>query len=109
MPIGACSTGYPERVIGADLQRHRGSGRGRRSATAARALLALCRYITRPAITNQHLTLNRAGQVVLTLKTPYREGTTHLVMSSLDRLGCVAVTPTIARLPPGLEKTYAWI
>ncbi len=36
----------------------------------------LCRYITRPAIANERLTLNRAGQVVLTLKTRYRDGTT---------------------------------
>ena len=44
----------------------------------------LCRYITRPAIANERLTLNRAGQVVLTLKTPYRDGTTHIVMSPLE-------------------------
>ena len=41
-------------------------------------------YITRPAIANERLALNRAGQVVLTLKTPYREGTTHIVMSPLE-------------------------
>lgn len=29
-------------------------------------------HITRPAIANERLTLNRPGQVVLTLKTPYR-------------------------------------
>lgn len=34
----------------------------------------LCRYITRPAIANERLTRNSAGQVVLTLKTPYRDG-----------------------------------
>ncbi|MGH2524119.1 MAG: transposase [Anaerolineales bacterium] len=44
----------------------------------------LCRYITCPAIANERLALNRAGQVVLTLKTPYRDGTTHLVMSPLE-------------------------
>jgi hypothetical protein len=44
----------------------------------------LCRYITRPAIANEWLALNRARQVVLTLKTPYREGTTHIVMSPLE-------------------------
>lgn len=43
----------------------------------------LCRYLTRPAIANERLTRNRAGQVVLTLKTPYRDGTTHIVMSPL--------------------------
>ncbi len=44
----------------------------------------LCRYITRPAITNERLTRNAAGQVVLALKTPYRDGTTHIAMSPLE-------------------------
>jgi len=44
----------------------------------------LCRYITRPAIANERLTRNDAGQVVLTLKTPNRDGTTHIVMSPLE-------------------------
>jgi hypothetical protein len=47
-------------------------------------LLLLCRYITRPAIANERLSVNRAGQVVLKLKTPYRNGTTHLMMSPLE-------------------------
>jgi hypothetical protein len=34
----------------------------------------LCRYITWPAIANQRLKRNRAGQVVLQLKSPYRDG-----------------------------------
>jgi putative transposase len=44
----------------------------------------LCRYLICPAIANERLSLNRAGQVVLTLKTPYRDGTTHIVMSPLE-------------------------
>ncbi len=44
----------------------------------------LCRYITRPAIANERLKLNRAGDVVLQLKSPYRDGTTHIVMSPLE-------------------------
>jgi hypothetical protein len=36
----------------------------------------LCRYITRPAIANERLKRNRAGQVVLQLKSPYKDGTT---------------------------------
>jgi glutaredoxin len=32
----------------------------------------LCRYITRPAIANERLKRNRAGQVVLQLKSPYK-------------------------------------
>jgi hypothetical protein len=38
----------------------------------------LCRYITRPAIANERLKRNRAGQVVLQLKSPYKDGTTHI-------------------------------
>ena len=44
----------------------------------------LCRYVTRPAIANERLSVNRAGQVVLKLKTPYRNGTTHIVMTPLE-------------------------
>jgi hypothetical protein len=44
----------------------------------------LSRYITRPAITDERLARNQDGQVVLTLKTPYRDGTTHIVMSLLE-------------------------
>jgi hypothetical protein len=58
----------------------------------------LCRYITRPAIANERLALNRAGQVVLTLKTPYRDGTTHIVMSPLEfmqRLAALVPRPRL--------------
>ncbi|MGH8510782.1 MAG: transposase, partial [Gammaproteobacteria bacterium] len=58
----------------------------------------LCRYITRPAVANERLTLNRAGQVVLTLKTPYRDGTTHIVMSPLEfmqRLAALVPRPRL--------------
>ncbi|MGH8589196.1 MAG: transposase [Gammaproteobacteria bacterium] len=37
----------------------------------------LCRYIARPAIANERLALNRAGQVVLTLKTLSRGHDLH--------------------------------
>ena len=58
----------------------------------------LCRYITRAAIANERLTHNRAGQVVLTLKTPYRDGTTHIVMSPLEfmqRLAALVPRPRL--------------
>jgi len=49
---------------------------GRRSTSACRLKpdATLCRYITRPAIANERLTLNRAGDVVLQLKSPYTTG-----------------------------------
>jgi hypothetical protein len=62
----------------------------------------LCRYITRPAIANERLALSRAGQVVLTLKTPYRDGTTHIVMSPLEfmqRLAALIPRPRLHLIP----------
>ena len=35
---------------------------------------------------NERLKLTDCGQVVLTLKTPMRDGTTHIVMSPLELL-----------------------
>jgi len=61
-------------------------------------LKRLCRYITRPAIADERLTHNQDGQVVLTLKTPYRDGTTHIVMSSLEfmqRLAALVPRPRL--------------
>ncbi len=40
----------------------------------------LCRYITRPSLSDERVQLNAAGQVELKLKTPRRDGTTHLVL-----------------------------
>jgi hypothetical protein len=44
----------------------------------------LYRYITRPAIANERLKRNRAGDVVLQLKSAFKDGTTHVVMSPLE-------------------------
>ena len=55
-----------------------------RAADDRQALGQLCRYITRPALATERVQTNAAGQVVLKLKTPWRDGTTHLVMSPLE-------------------------
>lgn len=44
----------------------------------------LCRYITQPALSDERGQLSAAGQIKLKLKTPRRDGTTHLVMSPLE-------------------------
>ena len=49
-----------------------------------RRLEQRCRDITRPAMANEGVQTNTAGQVVLKLKTAWRDGTTHLVMSPLE-------------------------
>jgi hypothetical protein len=45
------------------------------------ALEQLCRNITRPALANERVQTNAAGQAVLKLRTPWRDGTTHLATS----------------------------
>ena len=69
VPTPAASACLP-RVIGAMNQHSK--------------LERLCRYITRPAITSERLTHNKVGQVMLTLETPCRNGTTHIVLSPLE-------------------------
>jgi hypothetical protein len=46
------------------------------AANQRNQLERLCRYIARPAIANERLERNRAGDVVLQLKSPYQDGTT---------------------------------
>ena len=46
----------------------------------------LCRYISRPSLSEERLSLNAQGQVVYRLKTAYRNGTTHIVLDPLDFL-----------------------
>ena len=62
------------------------------------ALEQLCRYITRPALANERVQTNDAGQVVLKLKTAWREGTTPPVMSPLEyvqRLAALVPRPRL--------------
>jgi len=54
--------------------------------------------ITRPAIADERMARNTDGQVVLTLKTPYRDGTTHIVLSPLEfmqRLAALVPRPRL--------------
>ena len=44
----------------------------------------LCRYITRPAISTKRLSMTRNGSVRYELKTPWRNGTTHVIFEPLD-------------------------
>ena len=61
----------------------------------------LCCYITRPAIANERLSRNSKGQVVLQLKSAYRDGTTHIVMSPLEFMQRLAAQiPAHARAAP---------
>ena len=44
----------------------------------------LCRYIARPALSSKRLSMTRNGRVRYELKTPYRNGTTHVLFEPLD-------------------------
>ena len=74
-------------------------------ADQRKELEQLCRYITRPAITNERLKRNRAGQVVLQLKSPYKDGTTHIVMEPLEFNGDAGAPPG----PPGAPIRFATV
>ena len=68
------------------------------AADDRQALEQLRRYITRPALANERVQTNAAGQVVLKLKTARRDGTTHLVMSPLEfmqRLAALVPRPRL--------------
>jgi hypothetical protein len=44
------------------------------------------RYIARPAIATERLSVNSRGQVVYRLKKPYDDGTSHIIMEPLELL-----------------------
>ena len=47
----------------------------------------LCRYVARPAVAEERLKLKGNGDVLLRLKKPYSDGTSHLVFSPHGRRG----------------------
>ena len=50
----------------------------------------ICRYIARPPVAERHLSLTRNGMVRYELKTPYRDGTTHVIFEPLDFISKLA-------------------
>ena len=58
----------------------------------------LCRYISRPAIAEKRLSLTPNGNIRYQLKTPYRDGTTHVIFEPLDfiaRLAALVPKPRV--------------
>ena len=73
----------------------------------------LCRYIARPAVAEKRLTVNANGKVVYLLKTPYRDGTTHVVFEPLDfiaRLAALVPRPRVnlTRYHGVLAPNHRW-
>jgi len=50
----------------------------------------LCRYVSRPPVASKRLALTASGQVRYMLKTPYQDGTTHIVLEPLDLMARLA-------------------
>jgi hypothetical protein len=55
-----------------------------------RKLERLCRYVARSALSDQRLNLSSTGKVIYSLKTPYSDGTTHVVLDPLDFISRLA-------------------
>ena len=63
-----------------------------------RKLERLCRYISRPAVSEKRLSLTPNGNIRYQLKTPYRDGTTHVIFEPLDfiaRLAALVPKPRV--------------
>ena len=60
------------------------------AAAHRKRLEILCRYISRPAISEQRLSMTQQGLVRYQLKTAYKCGTTHVVFEPLDFLSKLA-------------------
>ena len=50
----------------------------------------LCRYVTRPAVSEKRLAITFRGNIRYQLKTPYRDGTTHMIFEPLDFIAKLA-------------------
>ena len=50
----------------------------------------LCRYVSRPAVSEKRLSLTSNGNIRYQLKTPYRDGTTHVIFEPLDFMARLA-------------------
>ena len=50
----------------------------------------LCRYVLRPTVVEDRVELREDGKVLLELKRPFREGTTHLFFKPLELLEKIA-------------------
>jgi hypothetical protein len=59
----------------------------------------ICRYIARPPVAEKRLSLTRNAMVRYELKTPYRDGTTHVLFEPLDfisKLAALVPKPRVA-------------
>ena len=58
----------------------------------------LCRYIARPPVSTKRLSLTVEGNIRYELKTPYRDGTTHIIFEPLDFMSKLAALVPVPRV-----------
>ena len=61
----------------------------------------LCRYVCRPPLATERMAPTSSGHIRYALKTPYRDGTTHMLIEPLDFLARLAVLVS----PPRMHLT----
>ena len=62
------------------------------------------RYITRSTLANERVPCNADGQLELKLKSPWRDGTTHLAISPLEFMQRLAVLTRLTPQPAALRR-----
>ena len=70
----------------------------------------ICRYVARPAVSEKRLALTRNARGRSELKTPYRDGTTHVIFEPLDfmaRLAALVPKPRVNLIL--LFSLYVWM
>jgi len=75
-------------------------------ANDRKRLEQLCRHITCPALSDEWAQLTAGRQVELKLKTPWRDGSTHLAMSLMEFIQRLAALVLQLRLH--LPMTASW-
>jgi Putative transposase len=58
----------------------------------------LARYVSRPQVSVERLSLTAQGQVRYRLKTPYRDGTTDIVLEPVDFIARLAALVPLPRV-----------
>lgn len=89
---GAGKVGGPSTLLRTGFSLHAGVAA---EAHESHKLERLCRYIARPAISEKRLSISPQGRVRYQLKTPWRNGTTHVEWDPVDFIAKLA-----ALVPP---------
>jgi hypothetical protein len=75
-------------------QRDKVRSRSDREGALGYKIERLARYVSRPPVATERLSLTRGGNVRYALKTPYRDGTTHVIFEPEDFIArLVALVP----------------